>query len=107
MKWQLCRFTEVALVFACFGLCRSTQPPTEPKAAFEEGKGLVFGTVHTVAANLVKNEAALNKAAWGERLFSSLLLRDDTRKALEEIVVQRNHLAHGRLAECLSLSELE
>jgi len=107
MKWQLCRFTEVALGFACFGLCRSTQPPTEPKTAFEERKGLVFGTVQTVAAKLAKNEAALNKAAWGGRLFSSLLREDDSREALEEIVVQRNHLAHGRLAECRSLIELE
>jgi hypothetical protein len=48
-KWQLCRFTEIALEIMCYGLSRGINPLPTPESLFGEGEAPVFGVVRKLA----------------------------------------------------------
>lgn len=94
-KWQLCRFTEIALEIMCYGLCRATIPPPSPETLFEEGMVATFGVVREYALKFAASPA-IDKEFWGAKFFASVLKNDVAACALETVNTQRNNLAHGR-----------
>jgi O-acetyl-ADP-ribose deacetylase (regulator of RNase III) len=103
-KWQLCRFSEIALEFMCYGLSCAISPPPTPESLFREGMPLTFGKVRDVASKLAV-EAPAEVNFWGAKLFVSILKNDAAKCALEIVNIQRNNLAHGR--NSLPLAEIK
>jgi O-acetyl-ADP-ribose deacetylase (regulator of RNase III) len=103
-KWQLCRFTEIALEIMCYGLSRGILPSPTPESLFEEGKSPTFGGVRELA---MKFAFALptETNVWGAKFFSSVLKNKTVAAGLEAINAQRNNLAHGRTS--MSLDEIK
>jgi O-acetyl-ADP-ribose deacetylase (regulator of RNase III) len=102
-KWQLCRFTEIALEIMCYGLCRATNPPPSPESLFEEGEVATFGVVREHAMRFAATPV-MNMDAWGAKFFANVLKNDAAARALEAVNTQRNNLAHGR--KSLALAEI-
>jgi O-acetyl-ADP-ribose deacetylase (regulator of RNase III) len=100
-KWQLCRFTEVALEFMCYGLCRAAIPPPSPESLFEEGMVATFGVIREHAMKFAAIPLA-NMDAWGAKFFATVLKKDAAARALETVNTQRNNLAHGRKGMALA-----
>jgi O-acetyl-ADP-ribose deacetylase (regulator of RNase III) len=94
-KWQLCRFTEIALEIMCYGLCRAMNPPPSPQKLFEEGMAATFGIVreHALKFAIAFSQGA---NAWGAEFFATVLKNDTSPRALEAVNSERNNLAHGR-----------
>jgi O-acetyl-ADP-ribose deacetylase (regulator of RNase III) len=84
-KWQLCRFTEVALEIMCYGLSRAVSPSPTPESLFEEGAAPTFGLLRELA---VKFAAAslLNENVWGTKLFSSILQNEAATRAWRPLI---------------------
>ena len=95
-KWQLCRFTEIALEIMCFGLGRATDPAPTPESLFEEGMAATFGVVREHALKFSALSPDKVKGVWGADFFASVLRNEDSVRALETLNSQRNNLAHGR-----------
>jgi len=93
-KWQLCRFTEIALEIMCYGLCRAANPPPTPELIFQEGMAATFGVIREHALNFAATPLAAS--AWGAEFFATLLKDKAASHALEAVNTQRNNLAHGR-----------
>jgi O-acetyl-ADP-ribose deacetylase (regulator of RNase III) len=102
-KWQLCRFTEIALEIMCYGLCRAINPPPSFESLFEEGMVATFGVVRQLAMRFA-TAPVLNIETWGAKFFASVLKNDTAAHALEIVNAQRNNLAHGR--KSLALAEI-
>lgn len=94
-KWQLCRFTEIALEIMCFGLCRAINPPPSPESLFDEGMAATFGVIRDHASKFAAVPLS-NAAGWGAEFFASVLRDAQAARALEVVNTQRNNLAHGR-----------
>ena len=95
-KWQLCRFTEIALEIMCFGLGRATDPAPTPESLFEEGMAATFGVVREHALKFSTLSPDKLKRVWGADFFASVLRNNASVRALETLNSQRNNLAHGR-----------
>jgi hypothetical protein len=93
-KWQLCRYAEIAVELICYGLSRAARPTTTPEFLFEEGRAPTFGLFRDVAQRLAVSTVDDN--AWGARFFARVMQDEAAACALESIITQRNHLAHGR-----------
>ena len=104
-KWQLCRFTEIALEIMCFGLGRATDPAPTPESLFEEGMAATFGVVRGHALKFSALSPDKLKRVWGADFFASVLRNDDSVLALETLNSQRNNLAHGR--KSMSVGEIK
>lgn len=98
-KWQMCRFSELALEVMCFGLCRACDPPLGPEGLFDEGLAASFGKVREHAI-LLANKSSI-RPLWGVSHFTSTLRDPAAARAMEEINSQRNNLAHGRASASL------
>lgn len=94
-KWQLCRFTEIALEIMCFGLCRASTPAQTPESLFEEGMAATFGVVRKNALKFAAASSGKGRA-WGTDFFGKVLNSEASACALEAVNAQRNNLAHGR-----------
>jgi len=103
-KWQLCRYTEIALEIMCYGLSRAIIPSPTPESLFREGEAPTFGRVRELALQFA-SASPRNTNIWGADFFASALKDEVTKRALETINAQRNALAHGR--KSLSLPEIE
>lgn len=103
MKWQLCRYSEIALEIMCFGLCLATEPAPEPETLLDEGMPATFGAIREKALKFAASPPT--KASWGAEFFSRVLLDPSAARALEVINKERNNLAHGR--QSLSLGEIQ
>ena len=103
-KWQLCRYAEVAVEMICYGLSRTTRPPTTPESLFEEGRAPTFGDFRSKAQILAATKI-VDDSAWGARFFALVMQDEVAARALEIINAQRNDLAHGRRS--LSLVEIK
>jgi O-acetyl-ADP-ribose deacetylase (regulator of RNase III) len=103
-KWQLCRFTEIALEIMCFGLCRVSEPAVTPESLFKEGMAATFGVVrgHAIKFSTMPREKL--KDGWGANFFASVLRNEESVSALETLNTQRNNLAHGR--ETMSVGQI-
>jgi hypothetical protein len=103
-KWQLCRFTEIALEIMCYGLSRGISPSPTPESLFEEGEAPAFGVVRELA---LKFAVALPTKVnvWGVNFFASVMKTEAAARALEAVNTQRNNLAHGRTS--LALAEIK
>jgi len=97
-KWQLCRFSEIALEFMCYGLSCAISPSPTPESLFREGMPLTFGTVRDVASKLAV-EAPAEVNFWGAKLFASVLKNDAAKRALE-IVNTQSDQGCGRKVSC-------
>lgn len=96
LKWQLCRFAEIAVQIICFGLCRATDSHPQPETLFEEGAPATFGVVREYA---LKFAAALKGSpgnVWGAQFFRDVMADKSAARALEVVNFERNNLAHGR-----------
>jgi hypothetical protein len=103
-KWQLCRFTEIALEIMCYGLSRGINPSPTPEKLFEEGQAPAFVVVRELAQTFaIAVPAKVN--VWGVTFFASVMKNEAAAHALEAINTQRNNLAHGR--KSLPLAEIE
>jgi O-acetyl-ADP-ribose deacetylase (regulator of RNase III) len=89
-KWQLCRFTEIALAIICFGLSRAMTPLLTPETLFEEGQLVTFGVLRELALRISGALPARPAKVWGERFFVSLVRNKVTARALGIINEQRN-----------------
>ena len=95
-KWQLCRFTEIALEIMCYGLGRATTPALTPESLFEEGMPATFGVVLEQALKFSTRSSDNLRSGWGANFFAHVLRTDASIRALETLNSQRNNLAHGR-----------
>ncbi len=95
-KWQMCRFTEVALEIMCYGLSRAMDPAPTPESLFEEGMAATFGVVREHALKFSALTPDKLKHGWGVEFFTSVLRNNASASALEALNSQRNNLAHGR-----------
>jgi O-acetyl-ADP-ribose deacetylase (regulator of RNase III) len=102
-KWQLCRYTEIALEIMCYALSRAISPPRTPEGMFKEGVSPTFGelrkSVHEFAS-----ASPLDEKVWGAKFFAGVLSDKSASSALETINTQRNNIAHGR--KTLSLTRI-
>lgn len=105
VKWQLCRFAEIAVQIMCFGLCRAAKPPSRPESLFEEGTPATFGVVREHALNLSVAMTEIPCGSWGVRFFRDVMMDKSATRALETINFERNNLAHGRKTS--SVAEIE
>ena len=104
LKWQLCRFTEIALEIMCYGLSQLIRPLPTPETLFKEGQAPTFGLFRELA---LKSAYELPGRAnvWGATFFKSVLKDRVAAQALEEVNAQRNHFAHGR--KSLGVTEIK
>ena len=103
-KWQLCRFTEIALEIMCYGLSQLIRPLPTPQTLFEEGQAPTFGLFRELALKFAY-ESPERANVWGATFFNSVLRDRAAAQALEEVNAQRNHLAHGR--KSLGVAEIK
>jgi O-acetyl-ADP-ribose deacetylase (regulator of RNase III) len=103
-KWQLCRFTEIALEIMCYGLSRGIIPSPTPESLFEEGEAPTFGVVRQLARDFAVSPAAKINV-WGAKFFASVLKNEAAARALEAVNIQRNNVAHGR--KSMPLAEIK
>jgi O-acetyl-ADP-ribose deacetylase (regulator of RNase III) len=103
-KWQLCRFTQIALEIMCYGLSRGISPSPTPESLFDEGRTPTFGVVRELAIKFAVASPA-KTSVWGAKCFTSVLRNENAATALEAVNAQRNNLAHGRMS--LSLVQIE
>ena len=68
-KWQLCRFTEIALEIMCFGLCQAANPLPKPETLFEEGISPTFGIIRHQALQFATSLSQPGEGVWGSRFF--------------------------------------
>ncbi len=96
IKWQLCRYAEIALDIMCWGLILATAPKATPETLFDEGNAAVFGTVRKMACDYAGKTPSEKSSVWGASFFS-LVLRDKAAlQALEHVNAWRNSIAHGK-----------
>jgi hypothetical protein len=100
-KWQLCRYAEIGVEFMCYGLSRASRPAATPESLFKENLSPTFGIFLERAHELV-TKGAMDVRAWGASAFTRVLRDSKSAQALNGVVAQRNHLAHGRKAESLT-----
>jgi hypothetical protein len=93
MKWQLCRYAEIATEIMCYGLSLATRPVKMPESLFEEGWAPTFGAVYEIARQLA---GPMDDSVWGARFFAGVIQDKAAARALEAITTQRNNIAHGR-----------
>jgi O-acetyl-ADP-ribose deacetylase (regulator of RNase III) len=94
-KWQLCRYSEIAVELMCCGISRAVRPPGAPESMFEENRAPTFGLFLEKAKHLA-GMLKFDSTAWGARFFSRVLQDAKSVRSLDEINHQRNNLAHGR-----------
>jgi hypothetical protein len=94
-KWQLCRFTEIALEIMCYSLSRWAAPKATPETLFAEGRPPTFGSVRELALQFAISQPA-KMDVWGAKFFALVLKNKAAASALQAVNAQRNNLAHGR-----------
>lgn len=94
LAWQICRYCEIALEMMLATLATARQPKVEPKQHLQPGQPLTFGRCRTLAHKIRSQHEGRWPDRWSE-LFAAVLAQRQCQEQLEEVILQRNRLAHG------------